>query len=94
MGDTSVYDGGYLMFKSIENVVVLKKYRQVGDSEDKLIFVRDLLHCQQVTMDEADWELLQTRFFKMPLMLLIQSGNNSPQLFYNNKSNFGAICKN
>ena len=43
------------MFKSIGHVVVLNKRRQVGDIEEKLIFVRDLLHCQQVTMAEAYW---------------------------------------
>ena len=52
------------MFKSIGHVVVLNKRRQVGDIEEKLIFVRDLSHCQQVATDEADWELLQTRFFQ------------------------------
>ena len=42
MGDTSVYDGGCLLFESIENVVVFKKHCQVGDSEEILIFVRYL----------------------------------------------------
>ena len=94
VGDTSVYDGGCLLFDSIENFVVLKKHRQVGESEEKLRFVRYLLHCQQVTMDEADWELLQTRFFKMPMMLLIQSGIILHICFMITNLTSGTICKN
>ena len=37
-------------------------------------------------MDEADWELPQTRFFQKAADL---EWNNSPHLLYDNKSEFG-----
>ena len=88
MGDTSVYDGGCLLFESIEIFVVFKKHRQVGDSEEKLRFVRYLLHCQQVTMDKADWELLQTRFCQNAADATDTEWDSSPHFFNDNKSNF------
>ena len=47
------------------------------------------MHCQQVTIDEADWELIQTRFFQNAADATDPEWDNYPYLFYDKKSDFG-----